>query len=87
MLLAVTCGTLLGEYNFKDLNRSFPVESMASEVNMEPYYDVAMLQTYRNVDPVNARRVDLDFERLFVSGVRTSWTLEGSSSLRRLAWT
>lgn len=41
MLLAALCGTLAGEYNY--------------QVNMLPYLDVAMLQTYLNVDPVNAR--------------------------------
>ncbi|CAE7684842.1 VIII-A [Symbiodinium pilosum] len=41
MILAAICGTLAGEYNY--------------QVNMLPYFDVAMLQTYLDVDPASAR--------------------------------
>ncbi|CAJ1341139.1 unnamed protein product [Effrenium voratum] len=41
LLLALVTAGILGEYNFK--------------VNMEPYYDVVTLQTYTDIDPVNAR--------------------------------
>eukprot|EP00930_Biecheleria_cincta_P047302 TRINITY_DN32764_c0_g1_i1.p1 TRINITY_DN32764_c0_g1~~TRINITY_DN32764_c0_g1_i1.p1 ORF type:complete len:311 (-),score=47.94 TRINITY_DN32764_c0_g1_i1:61-993(-) len=40
-LLAVILSIALGEYNF--------------QVNMQPYYDVAQLKTYLDVDPVSAR--------------------------------
>lgn len=45
VLVALVVAMLLGEHNF--------------QANMEPYYDVVTLQTYVDVDPVNARGENL----------------------------
>ncbi|CAK9041549.1 unnamed protein product [Durusdinium trenchii] len=45
VLLWLAVATMLGEYNYK--------------ANMEPYYDIAALQTYVDIDPVNARGENL----------------------------
>lgn len=54
VLFALLVATILGEYNYQD--------------NMQPYYDVASLQTYKDIDPVNARGENLmDAGRLVFS--------------------